>query len=321
MADIDLKGRKILYELDRNARATNAEIAKKVRLSKESIGYRIERMKREGIIEYFHTIINVALLGYQNFRVYIRLQQVDAKKEKEIIDYLVRHRKIWWVATISGYWQLDFVIWAKSVYDFEKTWDEFLLDYRSHITDHQISVYTHLEHLTKAFLLEKERNLNERIRIIGGEGYSEIDKTDWKILRFLSTNARASLVEISSVVNSSPKVVAYRINAMERSGVIQGYRSVLSFSKLGYTYYKIDVDLTDKKIKKNMVEWARVHPNIIYIDNTIAGSDFECDIIVKGTEHFADITNDMKDRFGSYIKSFDYFIAFSELKLTYLPQE
>ena len=111
------------------------------------------------------------------------------------------------------------------------------------------------------------------------------------------------------------------MRALEKSGVIQGYRSVLILSKLGYTYYKIDVDLTDKKIKKSMVEWAHINPNVIYIDNTIAGSDFECDIVVKDAEHFGTIMNDMKARFGAYIKSFDYFIAFSELKLTYMPEE
>jgi len=48
--DIDLKDRKILYHLDLNCRQSNAQIGKKVRLSKEVVNYRIKRMEEEGII-------------------------------------------------------------------------------------------------------------------------------------------------------------------------------------------------------------------------------------------------------------------------------
>ena len=53
MADLDLKDRKILYELDFNARQTDSEIAKKVKLSREVVNYRISRLQKNGIIRNF----------------------------------------------------------------------------------------------------------------------------------------------------------------------------------------------------------------------------------------------------------------------------
>ena len=47
MLNIDAKDMKILHELDLNARSSNSEIGRRVRLSKEVVKYRIDRMMAE----------------------------------------------------------------------------------------------------------------------------------------------------------------------------------------------------------------------------------------------------------------------------------
>ena len=65
----DKKDQEILYELDLNARQSNAQIAKKVRLSKEVVGYRIKRMLEDEIIIGFYSVIDVTKLGYLTGRI------------------------------------------------------------------------------------------------------------------------------------------------------------------------------------------------------------------------------------------------------------
>jgi len=43
--ELDLKDKKILYELDINSRQPNSEIAKKVGLSKQIVGLRIKKLE------------------------------------------------------------------------------------------------------------------------------------------------------------------------------------------------------------------------------------------------------------------------------------
>ena len=63
MEKLDLKDRKILYQLDLNCRQSNTQIGKKVGLSKEVVNYRIKRMQDFGIINNFWTAINSLKLG------------------------------------------------------------------------------------------------------------------------------------------------------------------------------------------------------------------------------------------------------------------
>ena len=60
---IDLKDRKILYELDLDCRQSNTQIGKKVGLTRDVVAYRIKRMEEEGVITNFWTAINTFKLG------------------------------------------------------------------------------------------------------------------------------------------------------------------------------------------------------------------------------------------------------------------
>ena len=71
---LDLKDRKILYELDINARQTDKEIAKKVGLSREAVRYRIDKLLKDGYINYFITILNSMKLGFEWYRTFFSLR-------------------------------------------------------------------------------------------------------------------------------------------------------------------------------------------------------------------------------------------------------
>jgi len=62
---------------------------------------------------------------------------------------------------------------------------------------------------------------------------SSLDAIDLKILAELSSNARASFVEIGKRLNLHPNVVAYRVNKLRQTGIIKRYVVDLDFEKLG----------------------------------------------------------------------------------------
>ncbi len=60
-----------------------------------------------------------------------------------------------------------------------------------------------------------------------------MDRIDTKILRCLEQDARISNVELAEKVGLSPSACLRRVQAMEKSGLIRGYRAVLDRSVLG----------------------------------------------------------------------------------------
>ena len=112
---LDVKDRKILYELDINSRQSNSEIAKKVGLSKQVVGFRIKRLLKENIISFFYSVIDISKLGFTVHKNFLRLQNLDRGKEKELIDFLVNHPNVVWFASCDGKFDLAFGTWAKEL--------------------------------------------------------------------------------------------------------------------------------------------------------------------------------------------------------------
>lgn len=61
-----------------------------------------------------------------------------------------------------------------------------------------------------------------------------LDNLNWKILKCLQENARQSNAEIGRQVGISSPAVSERIKRMEDSGIILGYKTVVSPLDMGY---------------------------------------------------------------------------------------
>ena len=64
-------------------------------------------------------------------------------------------------------------------------------------------------------------------------GDSPLDAADWRILGLLQRDARTSYAELAREIAMSPSAVAERVRRLEESGVITGYRAVVSPERLG----------------------------------------------------------------------------------------
>ena len=60
-----------------------------------------------------------------------------------------------------------------------------------------------------------------------------------KILSLLYNNARATTVDMASIVGLTPDAVSYRIKKLTKEAFILGYTAWFDAKKLGFEYYKI----------------------------------------------------------------------------------
>jgi Lrp/AsnC family leucine-responsive transcriptional regulator len=60
-----------------------------------------------------------------------------------------------------------------------------------------------------------------------------LDDVDWQILAVLQRDARASYADLAREVAMSPSAVTERVRRLEESGVIAGYRAVVSPERVG----------------------------------------------------------------------------------------
>ena len=115
---LNLKGKKLLYWLDQDSRMTNKQLAKKVGLSESAVAYKLKVLEKEGVIQKYIAFVNTLALGYQHYKVLLRLQNTTLEKEKEILKYLTKDHNVRWVVSCSGKWDINFSVMAKKPADF-----------------------------------------------------------------------------------------------------------------------------------------------------------------------------------------------------------
>lgn len=322
MVKLDLKDRKILFELDTNSRQSYQEIANKVRLSKDSVFYRIKGLEKEGIIERYQTLIDVGKLGYISFRIFYKLQNTTSEKEEEILQFLKDQNIVVWMVSIEGYWNINTWILCKEISELEAFWKDFTSRYSNYIADKQLSIFTDITYFSRAYFLPDKKN-EIAIKFVTTPKKSEIDETDIKILHILNMDARIPTLEISKRIKLSAKQISFRIKNLEKREIIVGYRTMFDLRKLGYLYYRLHIktkNLTKEK-EKTFRQFSFDHPNIIYDHYSICGPDLEIDIQIESVDQLREIISKIKDKFSDIIQEYDVLQYLKEYKYVYMPAE
>jgi DNA-binding Lrp family transcriptional regulator len=320
MVNLDLKDRKILYELDTNSRQSFNEIAKKVGLSKDSIIYRIKKLQEEDIIKQFHTVIDVGKLGFISFRLYIKLQNTTPQKEAEIIEFLKKQKIVTWLVSIDGEYDLGMWVLTKSIREMNLLWKELIKIYVNYIDRKWLTIFTRVSYFPRVYLLEKSQNFDEYVFITEPEE-SNLDEKDIELLKLLASDARISVLDLSQKLKLTPKTITSRIKELERKKIIIGYRTMFDLEKLGYQYFKLHINLhntTEEKIKL-FRGYVKSHPNIIYDNEVLGGDDLEIEIQATTLQKFREIIDEIKKQFSDIIKEYKHMTFYKEHKYLFFP--
>ena len=318
MEKIDLKDRRILYQLDLNSRQSLSQIGKKVGLHKNVVAYRIKRLQKKGIIKDFYTIINTAKIGYTMLRFYLNFQYVTPEIEKEIIDYFLKCKYVGTILKVEGSFDLLVFWYVKNLPDFYSFWEKTLDKYRDYFADQVFSLYSHEYIYRYSFLLDEKVD-RILLETENGEKRVEIDDLDFQILKLLSKNSRTPTSEIAKKLKVTTDTVSNRMKKLIKMGVIGGFRIRLDFSKLGYNWYKIDIVLKDHKKSQPILKYLKNNPYFIAIDKTLGYVDLELEFILKNTDQIHQIMKDLATKFPGSIRNYKYHKRTHTYKYYYMP--
>src|SRR3989344_2677261 len=260
---LDLKDRKILFELEQNSRQSLQQIAKKVRLSKETVFHRIKNLEKAGIIKKYLAEVNIYKLGYQFYPILIKYQNTTTKIEEDIYYFLKNHKNMAWLTKCEGAWDINLTLIAKGNLEVNEFLSKFLARYSEYVADKHIFITTEINYFKRDFGLGKKPTQTVST---GGEEIIRLEDLDIRLLKILADESRKPLIDIGSKLKTSPKNIAYRIKKLEKREIVQGSRILVDFTKIGYKFYKIWFSLKNlgEGNFRKLMSYFGEHPNIIW---------------------------------------------------------
>lgn len=313
--DLDLRDRKLLFELDKDSSASLGNLAKKLKTSKEVVYHRISNLVEKKIILKFHTVPASYRFGLVAYKVYLRLHDISSEKYNELINYLLKNKEVFWIGTSRGRWDLMFGIWAENIEKFFEVHDKLLDKFSNYLQEKELSVGRESLQYNRRWLYYDRL---EPVEFNFGEKESKIrlDAQDKKILDCLVKNSREKIVNISTTTKLSPQVIGYRIKKMEREGIIKGYKCLLNPTLLDFVTCKAFVFFKNinGERKKEFINYCKKLPNTVNIVITFAPWDLEIMFETKNYESYYKIMDDVKDKFKDIVSYYDSVLITSEPK-------
>lgn len=121
----------------------------------------------------------------------------------------------------------------------------------------------------------------------------QLNKYDKAILNALQNNGRLSNQEIADQIGLSPSACLRRFKALEESGVITGYRTLLDAKKLGLDLMALIHISMDKHTQERFSEFERAIqsiPNVLEcLLLTGQTADYQLKVLVKDLEAYQDL--------------------------------
>lgn len=321
MLELDVKDRKILYQLDLNSRQSLNTIGSNVRLTKTVVQYRIDRLIKTGIIKNFYTSIDFYKLGYINLGIYVNYQYYTPEIEKDIIQYFINSDHAWFIANIQGKFDLIVLFSVSNMNQFFSFWKKTLTKYRFYFQSALISFFTKTHYLPISYLVEDyDETQRHEHELVDGGIQVDIDDMDKAILQRISLNSRKPIIELAEELKTTSTTITNRIKKLEKNKVITGYRINIDYLKLGLQLFNVHFNLRNYDKIHQIFSYVKRNPYLISASEVIDSSDLSLNYHIKNFSELHLIIKDIYNKFPGDIKNHMTF-SFPEIyKQDYNPK-
>jgi DNA-binding Lrp family transcriptional regulator len=310
MEKLDVKDKKILYELDINSRQPFRQLGRKVGLHKDVVTYRVKKLQEQGIIKKFYVDINGYKLGYSKLKFYLNFQFISPKIKEEIIQYLVQSPYTDVVHSAEGQYDLVVICEVENIPNFYNIWNELIKRYREYFSNQVLCIHNTLTEYKRTFLLEEQPEKNQdKIMFVesSADQRSDVDELDKKILEVIAPNSRVPTLDIAKQLKTTVHTIDSRLQKLVKNGVIQRYTINIDWPKIGFQWYKADIILTDLEKKQKIIEYIEKNPNLIHRIASLGYVDLELTFALQNVNQLHQIIENVSLKFPEAIKNYKYF--------------
>jgi len=147
-----------------------------------------------------------------------------------------------------------------------------------------------------------------------------MDHIDYKILSCLKENSRENASNIGAKINLSTSAVIERIKKLEKSGIIEGYTTIINQSVLGREIMAfIYVSLEHPKYNENFIRMINDNSSIAECYYIAGDFDFILKVITKSGKYLEGILNYIKAINGVSLTRTSLVLSTNKCEVSFLP--
>ena len=301
---LDKKNIRIMRALREDSRQSFVQLGKKVGLGSLSAERRARQLLESGAIELLHANVDMARLGFGEYRLYFKFDVMDKKTEDGMLALFDAYPRTGWGVVCEGEYGALWRIFARDEQEVEDAVFLAMEKFGKKITEKVVVTTMHETYLPwRPVFGSSQATTKTWKKAKEGSMATIADAKDMKILSMLFGNARERTQAIAKKVGLTPEGVNYRMKRLAREGVLNGYTVWFDARKLGFSYYKMLIWLrgSTREQEQKFLNFCIQKDEVIYINKIMGSWDMEVDIIARNSGEMHDFVREIKTKFGDFI--------------------
>lgn len=318
----DLKDRKILVELDKNARQSFSEIGEKIKMSPQLVRFRVNRMVEEGIIKGFVTFVNLEKLGNKIFNMCIQLKHMPEDREHELIERLKQVPHINWLCSTNGRYDLIIGVNAADMHQFQFIFSQITSIFEHEIIDDGMFFCMDSWQMPYPLVKGQEKPLDTPEVGVKLHPIVKLQPIDYHIIQELAGNARITSHDIAKKHKADIHTVTQHIDSLIKNKIIMAFKPLIDMTKLGYQWHLVLFKLkyVDPHTRQQFMEFLKTLPQTFFVVHGFGNWDMQAEFYCKDDHDYNQVMNTIfPDKFHNIIKNQHEIRILKEHKCNWYP--
>ncbi len=308
---LDKLDQKLLRQLHINSRRSVSELARAVQQGRDRVEHRLQRLMTRGIIRRPRVFINPFRLGLSIFKIYIRFKN-HASARHTLMARLNAHPAVSYVSEVSGRWDLQFLIYARSTQEFRSFYqslcagmDPFIQEYFLALVDEQ--------YLERKSSVPGCDPLEPLCISAAKDDIPALAKIDHELLHALAEDSMSSTASLARLCTTTEAIIRYRLKKLEDSGVIAKFGLDVDLGLIGITGFKALVHFShfDSRQEDKFREACFANPYITKYDRQFGVCSVEFEIETSSLTLQSALVADLSHKFPKLVTSMETLVMHS----------
>jgi len=313
---IDKYDKKILNELENNARIAITSLAKKIKLSKETVRYKVQRLKKEHIIKSFNPILNTSILGLHYYKLYIQLNNTKHDIEDEIINFIREKKQCSNLRLLEGMYDISFLIICENHEALNNQILEITIKYGKYFKKKSLHIINESYKFNNTLFSSKR--IQQYILNHNTKKKEKVDSIDKEIIKKLLENPRQKITNIANSTNIPVKVISYRIKKLEKN-IIVGYTTMFNTDLFKQQLSTCSIALANQQKTNKILEFFMQFGNCITAYKTIGEFDLIIEFFTNDEIQLRELIIKFRDEFVKDYNYYDLHRVFREYDTNWSP--
>ena len=297
--------KKILFELDKDGRASFSEIARTIGTTPQVVKYRYERLMETGVIKHFWAFIDYDKAGYSFFWGYwLKFSGLTKEDEEKMYADFKENKFIPIIMRCDGYADVLLGIIGRDLFHHNEILNGVFAKYGKFIAASDIVVGLGFIKFPRTYLVGKQNELREFSVSGGTKKIAPLSEADRKILSILQVNGRMEFTKIAKILGVSVGLIHKHFNRLVKDQVIAKITYTLDYQKIGLLLYRILFKIVqyDEKRVGDLYNFCALHPNIINYVKIMGNWQLILDIEIGSRKDLRDLIREIKNEFKDIIR-------------------